>query len=123
MTSERDLMKASYMHDCAHSLSPSWSQQLAHSIAGMIVVPNGDSSDSEDLDLSLQTPRETSMEIPQEEVYKGIKTLSLLQSRIQIFGAHLLSIPKLPALANMDVLMGWGLKNQCLHYVAQKPSS
>lgn len=37
----------------------------------MIIVPNDDSSDSEDLDLRAQTPRETSMEIPQDEVHKG----------------------------------------------------
>ena len=43
----------------------------------MIVIPNDDSSDSEDLDLNVQTPRETSMEIPQEEVYKGISALVL----------------------------------------------
>lgn len=34
-------------------------------------MPNDDSSDSEDLDLRAQTPRETSMEIPQDEVHKG----------------------------------------------------
>ena len=36
-----------------------------------LAVGHDDSSDSEDLDLSLQTPRETSMEIPEGERFTG----------------------------------------------------
>ena len=55
------------------------------SLAGTIVVPNDDSSDSEDLDLGMQSPRETSMEIPQDEVYSGKKILSLCRSTYERF--------------------------------------